>query len=235
MKERNFTPKIKKSDKYKDQIKMTFEERRLKSIELKNKYKNAKNENININNTEGILSPGEMVRFIEDKNNIKENNDEFNNNFNNEELNKNLDIKINNIEDEKEIVKSIDVNKYDNNFPTNKANKNEIEKNRILMMDKIKGEHKIGFKFKKDNIKENEVSKDEENKNENTNNKENKENVQNKEEIEVIKIEENYEIEEDLNSIINNPDNKKAELSFNSNNFHSTALKEILNKNKNDK
>ena len=42
MKERNFTPKIRKSDKYKKNITMSFEDRRLKSIELKNKYKKAK-------------------------------------------------------------------------------------------------------------------------------------------------------------------------------------------------
>ena len=40
MKEKNFTPKITKNDKYK--ITMSFEDRRLKSIELRNKYKNAK-------------------------------------------------------------------------------------------------------------------------------------------------------------------------------------------------
>ena len=76
MKEKNFTPKIRKNDKYK--ITMSFEDRRLKSIELRNKYKKAKppeNNNINNeNNLEGVLSPGEMVRFKEN-NNQDDNND----------------------------------------------------------------------------------------------------------------------------------------------------------------
>ena len=54
---------------------MSFEDRRLKSIELRNKYKNAKkpenDENIE-NNVENILAPGEMVRFKENNNQDKE-------------------------------------------------------------------------------------------------------------------------------------------------------------------
>ena len=56
MKERNFTPKIKKNDKYK--VTMSFEDRRLKSIELRNKYKKTKkpeNEDLNINNNGKIV------------------------------------------------------------------------------------------------------------------------------------------------------------------------------------
>ena len=42
-----------------------------------------------------------------------------------------------------------------NNFEIQKNiakenNENEIEKNKLFLMDKIKGEHKIGFKAKKD-------------------------------------------------------------------------------------
>ena len=94
LKERNFTPKIIKNDKYK--ITMSFEDRRLKSIELKNKYKKAKKpENNENNNVQGILTPGEMVRFKEIKLDININNNEENIlkcNDNNKEIKENNTI-----------------------------------------------------------------------------------------------------------------------------------------------
>ena len=123
LKERNFTPKIIKNDKYK--VKMSFEERRLKSIELKNKYKNAKKpENNENNNVQEILAPGEMVRFKEIKNNEQNNNVVENNNNDNinlkiEENNNNkLDININNNEE--------------NNLKCNDNNKEIKENNTIF-------------------------------------------------------------------------------------------------------
>ena len=238
MKERNFTPKIRKSDKYKDQIKMTFEERRLKSIELKNKYKNAKkDENINLINEENILAPGEMVRFIENKNSLNQNNNESNNNLNNEEFSQNLNLENNNKEDPKEIVNNKDDKNIEgNNSINNNINNNEMEKNRILMLDKIKGEHKIGFKYKKEDIDKNNEDIINKDKKENINTEEFKENYPCKEEKEneILDKERNDEVEKYFNSLINNKNKENSELSFNSNNFHSNALKEILNKNKND-
>ncbi len=109
---------------------------------------------------------------------------------------------------------------------SNNINKKEIEKNKILLMDRIKGEHKIGFKSKKE-IDENQ-NKDKEDK---------KDEIKNKNEdiIESIKSQ-NDEIDERINSIINNKENenKKEEYSFNVSGFHSNALKSILEKNKTD-
>ena len=179
MKEKNFTPKITKNDKYK--VTMSFEDRRLKSIELRNKYKKAKqpeNNNNNENNLEGILAPGEMVRF-------KENNDQDYKNINVQSLenqdNDNYDKpfietkkeEIIDIKPQEKIIDSKEnINqKYNNNLNLNNLNENnineknnfeipkniskennenEIEKNKIFLMDKIKDEHKIGFKAKKD-------------------------------------------------------------------------------------
>ena len=170
MKERNFTPKINKNNKYK--ITMSFEDRRLKSIELRNKYKNAKKpeneENIQ-NNAENILAPGEMVRFKENNNQENQNNEinEYNNinienkdkeNDNNyDKLNLDENNEENNdIKPEENLKESKDNNNYEstNSEPfKNQINENkeiEIEKNKLNLMDKIKGEHKIGFKAKKE-------------------------------------------------------------------------------------
>ena len=162
MKEKNFTPKITKNDKYK--VTMSFEDRRLKSIELRNKYKKAKkpeNGNMDIqNNAEGILAPGEMVRFKEN-NNVQNNFiDNLDNNNINTNINENNDHDLSN---KINISKEIDNNKVNNeNLIESKENNNihlhdekennekEIEKNTQFLMDKIKGEHKIGFKSKKD-------------------------------------------------------------------------------------
>ncbi len=179
MKEKNFTPKITKNDKYK--VTMSFEDRRLKSIELRNKYKKAKqpeNNNNNENNLEGILAPGEMVRFKEnndqDYNNINvqslenQDNDNYDKPFIETKKEEIIDIKPQEkIIDSKENIKE----KYNNNLNLNNLNENnineknnfeipkniskennenEIEKNKIFLMDKIKDEHKIGFKAKKD-------------------------------------------------------------------------------------
>ena len=162
MKEKNFTPKITKNDKYK--VTMSFEDRRLKSIELRNKYKKAKkpeNGNMDIqNNAEGILAPGEMVRFKEN-NNVQNNFiDNLDNNNINTNINENNDHDLSN---KINISKEIDNNKVNNeNLIESKENNNkylhdekennekEIEKNKQFLMDKIKGEHKIGFKSKKD-------------------------------------------------------------------------------------
>ena len=162
MKEKNFTPKITKNDKYK--VTMSFEDRRLKSIELRNKYKKAKkpeNDNIDIqNNAEGILAPGEMVRFKE--NNNVENN--FIDNLDNNNINKNIsENNDHDLSNKINISKEIDNNKINNeNLTESKENNNihlhdekennekEIEKNKQFLMDKIKGEHKIGFKSKKE-------------------------------------------------------------------------------------
>ena len=170
MKERNFTPKINKNNKYK--ITMSFEDRRLKSIELRNKYKNAKKpeneENIQ-NNAENILAPGEMVRFKENNNQENQNNEinEYNNinienkdkendnNYDKLNLDKNNE-ENNDIKPEENLKESKDNNNYEstNSEPfKNQINENkeiEIEKNKLNLMDKIKGEHKIGFKAKKE-------------------------------------------------------------------------------------
>ena len=183
MKERNFTPKINKNNKYK--ITMSFEDRRLKSIELRNKYKNAKKpeneENIQ-NNAENILAPGEMVRFKENNNQENQNNDinEYNNiNIENKDkendndhdkLNMDKNNEENNdIKPEENLKESKDNNNYEstNSEPfKNQINENkeiEIEKNKLNLMDKIKGEHKIGFKAKKEEEENKEINITEEN------------------------------------------------------------------------
>ena len=170
MKEKNFTPKVTKNNKYK--VTMSFEDRRLKSIELRNKYKNAKkpenDENIQ-NNAENILAPGEMVRFKENNNQENQNNEinEYNNinienkdkendnNYDKLNLDKNNE-ENNDIKPEENLKESKDNNNYEstNSEPfKNQINENkeiEIEKNKLNLMDKIKGEHKIGFKAKKE-------------------------------------------------------------------------------------
>ena len=223
LKERNYTPKIKKSDKYKDHIKMTFEERRLKSIALKNKYKNAKKEENPINNVE-ILAPGEMCRFKENNNYNNLNYD--NKNVENSEIGQNENIRINNnFEDEKEKINNLDNNIENNEHFDENFGVKEIEKNKLLLMDRIKGEHKIGFKVKKEDEenekKENiEINKDI---NEVRNNDVNKNN-DDKIEMEHLNTEEKEEnFEEKL-------ENKKQEFSFSPSGFHSNALKEILDK-----
>ena len=226
MKERNFTPKIKKSDKYKDNITMSFEDRRLKSIELKNKYKKAKNDENKKKNIELVLSPGEMVRFKEN-NNYNNNNDIYNNEGKGED--KNVENNQYNIKEGMNInEKGINDNNKDNIYNNNEdnesmsknINKKDIEKNKLLLMDKIKGEHKIGFKMKKD---------DDENEN-----KENKKEIEDKKE-EIIKDDnkENNEEKEENDDFENKLINKKEEYTFNANGFHSNALKAILDKNKN--
>ena len=179
MKEKNFTPKITKNDKYK--ITMSFEDRRLKSIELRNKYKKAKqpeNNNNNENNLEDILAPGEMVRFKENNNqddnniNLKRLENQDNDNYEKpniemkkEEIN-NIKPQENNIDSKENINQQYNNNLKLNNLNANNINEsnnfeiqkniakenneNEIEKNKLFLMDKIKGEHKIGFKAKKD-------------------------------------------------------------------------------------
>ena len=225
LKERNFTPKVKKNDKYKDQITMNFEERRLKSIALKNKYKNNKKEE-NIVNNLAILAPGEMVRFKENK----ENN--FNDNHGDLNLDKKEDIKINNTEEEKDELNNIGNNtKINNNYNLIENNPKDIEKNKILLLDRIKGEHKIGFKVKK-NDNENEIKENKENNNDsdmkdiindnimvNEENEKEKINTEENDDIIILKIKEKIE-------------NNNNELNFKSGDFHSNALKEILDKNK---
>ena len=139
MKEKNFTPKITKNDKYK--ITMSFEDRRLKSIELRNKYKNAKKPENNINeiqnNAEGILSPGEMVRF-KDNNNINQNNninneniDNVYNNINNKEKqNENNDTNVDkfNIEDNKKEFDDLKQNENENIIKPDENNENNNNK-----------------------------------------------------------------------------------------------------------
>ena len=182
MKEKNFTPKITKNNKYK--VTMSFEDRRLKSIELRNKYKNAKkpenDENIE-NNVENILAPGEMVRFKENinqenqNNNINEYNDinledkkEDDNNYNELNLDKKND-EMNEIKPKENIIESKDNNNYESNNSDpfkNQISENkeiEIEKNKFFLMDKIKGEHKIGFKSKKEEEENKEIKITEEN------------------------------------------------------------------------
>ena len=231
MKEKNFTPKITKNDKYK--ITMSFEDRRLKSIELRNKYKNAKRPENNINeiqnNVEGVLSPGEMVRFkennnanqnmninIEKKDNILDNNNineiQKENKYNLDDDNNNKELKdIKQYEDEN-FIESNENN--ENNNKVNIDNKNIISNNDIndiidsnnenliveknqFLINKLKEEHKIGFKSRK--------------------NEENKE----------PKItEENNEIELKLKSDLN----KNDEFNFDNFNIKSKSLKDMLKK-----
>ena len=210
MKERNFTPKIRKSDKYKDKVTMSFQDRVLKSIELKNKYKKGKNNDINNKlKTEDIMSPDEMVRFV-DKNDINKDRKE------DDELYK----KVNNTEYNNENMNKDNKKESDNYSFSNDINKKEIEKNKMLLMNRIKDEHKIGFKVRKDDdedIKEKEDIKDRNNNIEEMElNKEKNENKDN-----MLKIEEYTE-------------NKNSKFSLNSNEFHSKALKSILEKNKNE-
>ena len=225
MKERNYTPKIKKNDKYKDNITMNFEERRLKSIALKNKYKNAKKEEEPIKNIE-VLAPGEMVRYKE--NHLNDNYNYDNKKFENSEIDKNENIKINNnAEDENEKINNLDHNMENNDHFEKNINIKEIEKNKLLLIDKIKGEHKIGFKVKK---------VDEEN--------EKKENIENNKDINKTLKSNNDEIENNDNKKEKESQNKddkeenfdeklekkKQEFSFSPSGFHSNALKEILDK-----
>ena len=179
MKEKKFTPKITKNDKYK--ITMSFEDRRLKSIELRNKYKNAKKPEPNINhienNTEGILAPGEMVRFKENNNinqNIEINNDNNKNDLydntnddKNKIQNENNDNNINKFDMMDNTNKEInDIKQNDNNFIESKENTSKINSefneeinkdsynenligNNQFLINKLKEEHKIGFKSKK--------------------------------------------------------------------------------------
>jgi len=219
LKERNFTPKIKKYDKYKDHITMSFEERRLKSIALKNKYKKTKKEE-NIVNSEQVLAPGEMVRYKDNKNNLNENFENKNMDINNEE-----NIKLN-----RESINNEDNNKEENESLNNNINKKEMEKNKMLLMDKIKGEHKIGFKIKK----EDDENEEKEKKEENINIKE-KGNIN--EERDKEEIDDNNKMKEKIDSSINNNENnnnKKPELSFNTSMFHSKSLKAILNQKNNN-
>ena len=230
MKEKNFTPKITKNDKYK--ITMSFEDRRLKSIELRNKYKNAKKPENNINeiqnNVEGVLSPGEMVRFKENNNinkNMNINNEKKDNILDNKNINEIQNENNNDIKNDKynfddnnnnKELKEINQNKNfiesnENNNKVNIDNKNIISNNDIndsnnenliveknqFLINKLKEEHKIGFKSRK--------------------NEENKE----------PKItEENNEIELKLKSDLNKNDE------FNFDNFHikSKSLKDMLKK-----
>ena len=230
MKEKNFTPKITKNDKYK--ITMSFEDRRLKSIELRNKYKNAKRPENNINeiqnNVEGVLSPGEMVRFKENNNinqNMNINNEKKDNILDNKNINEIQNENNNDIKNDKynfddnnnnKELKEINQNKNfiesnENNNKVNIDNKNIISNNDIndsnnenliveknqFLINKLKEEHKIGFKSRK--------------------NEENKE----------PKItEENNEIELKLKSDLNKNDE------FNFDNFHikSKSLKDMLKK-----
>ena len=227
MKERNFTPKVKKNDKYKEQITMNFEERRLKSIALKNKYKNNKKEE-NIVNNLAILAPGEMVRFKENK----ENN--FNDNYGDLNLDKKEDIKINNREDEKDDFNNIGNNtNLNNNYNLTDNNPKDIEKNKILLLDRIKGEHKIGFKAKK-NDDENKIKENKENNNDNDIKDiiNDNDNIMANEENEKEKI--NVEENDDnmFLKIKEKIENNNNELNFISGDFRSNALKEILDKNK---
>ena len=201
MKERNFTPKIKKNDKYK--VTMSFEDRRLKSIELRNKYKKTKkpeNEDLNINNNEAILAPSEMVRYKENNNDndININNNINENNMNNQNYNSinKEPNEINNIQPE-ENMKDI-----------NLINDNEIEKNKISLMDKIKGEHKIGFKYRK-----------EENNNE----------IKNTEENEPNKITESNT--ESISKLDLDTNNQNFDISYKNMEIKSKGLKDILKKN----
>ena len=222
MKERNYTPKIRKNDKYKDHITMTFEERRLKSIALKNKYKNAKKEEENPINNIDILAPGEMVRFKE--NNLNDNSNNFNFDNKNTESDKIKDnIKINdNIEDEKEKINNLKNNIEKNEQSDNNVNVKEIEKNKLLLIDRIKGEHKIGFKIKKEE-EDNEKKENIEN-NKDVNQILNKDAIENNDDkkiMESVNSMENEDFEKKL-------ENKKEEFSFSPSGFHSNALKEIL-------
>ena len=210
MKERNFTPKIRKSDKYKDKVTMSFQDRVLKSIELKNKYKKGKNNDDNKlknNNNEDILSPGEMVRFI-DKNDINKDNNKISE-IENDKLNK----KVNNTEYNNENINKENKKDSDNySFSNDIVNKKEIEKNKMLLMNRIKDEHKIGFKVKKDD-------------DEDINEKEDIKDINNIEE-------KNDNKDDDIN--LEYLESKNPEFSLKSKEFHSKALKSILEKNKND-
>ena len=227
MKERNFTPKVKKNDKYKEQITMNFEERRLKSIALKNKYKNNKKEE-NIVNNLAILAPGEMVRFKENK----ENN--FNDNYDDLNLDKKEDIKINNREDEKDDFNNIGNNtNLNNNYNLTDNNPKDIEKNKILLLDRIKGEHKIGFKAKK-NDDENKIKENKENNNDNDIKDiiNDNDNIMANEENEKEKINAEENDDNMFLKIKEKIEKNNNELNFISGDFRSNALKEILDKNK---
>ena len=165
-----------------------------------------------------------MCRFKENNNYNNLNYD--NKNVGNSEIGKNENIRINNnFEDEKEKINNLDNNIENNEHFDENFGLKEIEKNKLLLMDRIKGEHKIGFKVKKEDEenekKENiEINKDI---NEVRNNDVNKNN-DDKIEMEHLNTEEKEEnFEEKL-------ENKKQEFSFSPSGFHSNALKEILDK-----
>ena len=201
MKERNFTPKIKKNDKYK--VTMSFEDRRLKSIELRNKYKKTKkpeNEDLNINNNEAILAPSEMVRYKENNN---DNDNNINNNINENNMNNQNYNSIN-----KEPNEINNIQPEENMKDINLINDNEIEKNKISLMDKIKGEHKIGFKYRK-----------EENNNE----------IKNTEENEPNKITESNT--ESISKLDLDTNNQNFDISYKNMEIKSKGLKDILKKN----
>ena len=97
-----------------------------------------------------------MVRFKEN-NNYNNNNDIYNNEGRGED--KKVENNQYNIKEGMNInEKGINDNNKDNIYNNNEdnesmsknINKKDIEKNKLLLMDKIKGEHKIGFKMKKD-------------------------------------------------------------------------------------
>jgi hypothetical protein len=112
MKERNFTPKIRKSDKYKDKVTMSFQDRVLKSIELKNKYKKGKNNDNNYKlKNEEILSPGEMVRYVDKNDN---------------DINKDNNKKISEIEDD-ELDKKVNNTEYNNENINKEEKKKESD------------------------------------------------------------------------------------------------------------
>ena len=220
MKERNFTPKIRKSDKYKDKVTMSFQDRVLKSIELKNKYKKGKNNDNNYKlKNEDILSPGEMVRYVDkNANDIKNENNKKISEIEDDELYK----KVNNTEYNNENINKEEEKKESDNysFSNDIINKKEIEKNKMLLMNRIKDEHKIGFKARKDDDED--IKEKEDNKDIN----------KNIEEMEINK--EKNEIKDNMLKLGENAENKNSKFSLNSNEFHSKALKSILEKNKNE-
>ena len=219
MKENNFTPKVNKS-KY--IVKMNFEERRQKSIDLKKKYRGEvhkyefkKNKN---EEEEIVLHPGELVRY-------KNKNDENENNNNNtQKMNKTMNDDFYDIK-ENELIKS-SINS-ENNFNENNNNINggdnkidetnnmeTIEKNKMIMMDKIMGEHKIGFKSNKNLGNVLKISEDK------------KLNEKN----------ENENKDKDKNGDVKNGNEDEDEMpvdrySFQNCEFHSKALKNLLNNN----
>ena len=222
MKENNFTPKVNKN---KFKIKMSFEERRQKSIDLKKKYRGEVHKyefKKNKNEEEVILHPGELVRY-------KNKNDEDENN-NTMKLNKTADGDFYNIKEDEIIRSSIktekklnenennNINGGDNNKDGN-SNTDTIEKNKMMMMDKIMGEHKIGFKSNKNLGSALKIPEDK-----NLNQK-NENKIENK--------------DKDINGDVKNGNEGEEETpvdrySFQNCEFHSKALKNLLNNNINE-